>query len=491
MSRSWRSDTPVDSDEDYPDSARPLPAAPPGHYPSNPPASSQRDVHWATFSGDPDENVAEFIRRVQQASFLQDDSSNKDQKIAEYAMGCLTDEALIWACQLDEDIQQSWTRLRRELVSRFAQAPDQSRGASTPRSPRSSRPSRSSESPVSREGIIELVDYEDGRVVGKLSIGPGDTATCTTIPKDEMRVEVPISPTDTFEIKELWHLSHPVSFGLYSGYNQNGNDDNSSRRRRLESRLNNNPPSDSESNSNQEAARMSPPSMFNGHDSSSFNIWPAPPRYPFLGVALATGGIPGSMTTYRGLPDFPSARPNPPTMKWALKHCGSSELRLLYLIFDTHFDVEGRIGDQIYKRRSDVLNWPEAAGSARVWKISAVTDGIEELTIFWMENDLSLSELGVYREGNGNIVLHRLKDDALNPQGSGSRRLRMIFRPADSPGLSSLQSGRSFSSSPSVSQYSAGNSESYGGRRRTVGSSMPGVMDMFASMLYGGRQGPR
>ncbi|KAG8902698.1 hypothetical protein FRB99_004220 [Tulasnella sp. 403] len=496
MSRSWCSDTPVDSDEDYPDSIHP----PPGRYPSNPPASSQRDVHWVIFSGDPDENVAEFIRRVQQASFLQDDSSNKDQKIAEYAMGCLTDEALIWACQLDEDIQQSWTRLRRELVSRFA--PDRNRGASTARSSRSSRPSRSttSESIVNREGMIELVDYEDGRVAGKLSIGPGDTAICTTVPKDEMRVEIPVSPTDTFEMKELWHLSHPVTPGYSSPNDQSDDpsfDDTDDEHPTppplaptiqptsnydLRNRGNN--------NSNQVARRTpfaSPGNnripMFNGRTSSSFHIWPPPPRHPFFGVALATGNSPGSV----GVPPTPrwgygppSAQPNSPTMKWVFQHCGSS-----------------RIGDQIYKRRSDVLHWPEAAGSARVWKVSAVTDGIEELKIFWMENDLSLSELGVYREGYDNIVLYRLKDDILKSQGSGTtpaaspRRLRMIFRPADSPGLSSLQSGRSFSSSPSVSQYSAGNSESYGGRRRTVGSSMPGVMVMFASMLYGGRQGPR
>ncbi|KAG8892935.1 hypothetical protein FRB99_002341, partial [Tulasnella sp. 403] len=402
VSSSMRSDKTAVLDDEYPDSARQLPTTPPGHDSYRPPSSLRSDVCGVTFSGDPDENVAEFIRRVQQAPLVQADSSNKDQKIAEYAMGCLTDEALIWACELEEDIQQSWTQLRRELVRRFA--PDQSRGPSTAGSPRSSRSSRPTapEPPVGREGIIELVDYEDGRVVGKLSIGPGDTAVCTTLPKDEMRIEIPASPTDTFEIKELWHLSHPITLEL-----SNQSDDNYENTELDELPLGPASMSAVDSTRNRASNNSTPdqlirrappgtgnrPLILNGRIASSFHIWPAPPHHPFLGVALVTSNRAGSnVPSSRLLGGPPAAQPT--ATKWVFKHCASSEPRLPYIVLDTHSEIKGRIGDRIYRRRSDVLRSPGATGSARIWKISTDEDGIEELSIFWMENDLSLSELG-------------------------------------------------------------------------------------------------
>ncbi|KAG9029574.1 hypothetical protein FRB95_005203 [Tulasnella sp. JGI-2019a] len=70
------------------------------------------------FSGKSDEQVAPFIRRIQEISFAQGRQRDNDWQ-ADYAATCLDGDALRWYSELNDETRNSWNELRRALLQRF------------------------------------------------------------------------------------------------------------------------------------------------------------------------------------------------------------------------------------------------------------------------------------------------------------------------------------------------------------------------------------
>ncbi|KAG8991973.1 hypothetical protein FRB94_012114 [Tulasnella sp. JGI-2019a] len=75
-------------------------------------------AEWLSFSGGPSENVLLFAQAVHRFAFAH--SRQKDGVwIADYAYGCLSDQALDWFEDLDPNIRQDWSSLRPAMITKF------------------------------------------------------------------------------------------------------------------------------------------------------------------------------------------------------------------------------------------------------------------------------------------------------------------------------------------------------------------------------------
>ncbi|KAG8995596.1 hypothetical protein FRB94_003533 [Tulasnella sp. JGI-2019a] len=75
-------------------------------------------AEWLSFSGGSSENVLLFAQAVHRFAFAH--GRQKDGVwIADYAYGCLSDEALDWFEDLDPDVRQDWSSLRPAMITKF------------------------------------------------------------------------------------------------------------------------------------------------------------------------------------------------------------------------------------------------------------------------------------------------------------------------------------------------------------------------------------
>ncbi|KAG8907529.1 hypothetical protein FRC00_011754 [Tulasnella sp. 408] len=80
------------------------------------------EATWPTFSGNPNESVAELIQSIYRHAFEQDRSTD-DRWIGTYVGTCLSGEAMLWYCNLDDKTRHNWNKLRKALVTRFGPKP--------------------------------------------------------------------------------------------------------------------------------------------------------------------------------------------------------------------------------------------------------------------------------------------------------------------------------------------------------------------------------
>ncbi|KAG8978854.1 hypothetical protein FRB93_010596 [Tulasnella sp. JGI-2019a] len=85
---------------------------------SNRPSRSIAPVEWLSFSGHPSENVRRFVRGVHRFGFSHG-RHNDSVWMADYAYGCLDDEALEWFDHLDAEVRRDWSRLRPAIMETF------------------------------------------------------------------------------------------------------------------------------------------------------------------------------------------------------------------------------------------------------------------------------------------------------------------------------------------------------------------------------------
>lgn len=54
---------------------------------------------------------------------FKNDKTKDDEWIAQFAGACMAGEALRWYVDLDDEVQESWKRLRRALLAQYATPP--------------------------------------------------------------------------------------------------------------------------------------------------------------------------------------------------------------------------------------------------------------------------------------------------------------------------------------------------------------------------------
>ncbi|KAG8895668.1 hypothetical protein FRB99_000390, partial [Tulasnella sp. 403] len=132
-----------------------------------------------TFTGDPDEDPADFLRDVQEWTARQDHAGD-DQWIARYVGRRLRGSAATWYRGLSEDSKETWRRFRVVFLGRYLIDEEVERPAVNPK-PTRVRPStlfarlKSSTSVQSSpEGYIQAVDgLRPRKILGYLGLGKG------------------------------------------------------------------------------------------------------------------------------------------------------------------------------------------------------------------------------------------------------------------------------------------------------------------------------
>ena len=64
-------------------------------------------------------SCAEFVRTVRRHA-VAERKARDNEYIADYAMSCLDDEALLWSETLSVEVQGDWSLLRRALLAEYA-----------------------------------------------------------------------------------------------------------------------------------------------------------------------------------------------------------------------------------------------------------------------------------------------------------------------------------------------------------------------------------
>lgn len=75
-------------------------------------------VPWITFGGLPTESSSAFVQSVQRVGFQQG-KGRDDGWMAEYAATCFEGDALTWYSELDDEIQDSWKKLRANVLRKY------------------------------------------------------------------------------------------------------------------------------------------------------------------------------------------------------------------------------------------------------------------------------------------------------------------------------------------------------------------------------------
>ncbi|KAG8997957.1 hypothetical protein FRB94_007296 [Tulasnella sp. JGI-2019a] len=78
-------------------------------------------AEWLSFSGDSSENVLLFAQAVHRFAFAHGRQKDGVWK-ADYAYGCLSDEALDWFEDLDPEVKQDWSSLRPAMITKFGRS---------------------------------------------------------------------------------------------------------------------------------------------------------------------------------------------------------------------------------------------------------------------------------------------------------------------------------------------------------------------------------
>ncbi|KAG9043689.1 hypothetical protein FS837_009240 [Tulasnella sp. UAMH 9824] len=70
----------------------------------------------------PYEKATEFIQNLNRGAFAQGKSKD-DERLGQYAVGCLSDDALMWYYGLAEEVQNSWRMMCLALLKEFSNKP--------------------------------------------------------------------------------------------------------------------------------------------------------------------------------------------------------------------------------------------------------------------------------------------------------------------------------------------------------------------------------
>lgn len=334
-------------------------------------------IPWITFGGLPTESSSAFVRGVQRIGFQQG-RGRDDGWMAEYAATCFEGDALTWYAELDDEVQESWKKLRAILLRKYPHVV----GVRTPLLFSAPQPAIAPSVPVSV-----------------------CTSSASTSP--------PQGPVGRIEVLS----SHTVLLGYLSFDPTSGIDITTDSDR---------------------AAIISFP-LSKGTDVLHLDMLNVPSRVlPYLGLALlvpqgkdqnvvpdmlpgVTSSYSCSATHYSGVPEpssnckhsMPASSRYESYTKadfatWQFCACGESEKVALY------------------RRRSPTqLSGTRAA--AAVWKYNKNT---EELTIYWLMDDDTECEVGGYvRNGTSDqLHVHRVSDMDKTEDYILEERVRFVFR---------------------------------------------------------------
>ncbi|KAG9002869.1 hypothetical protein FRB94_003552 [Tulasnella sp. JGI-2019a] len=153
-------------------------------------------TEWLSFSGDPTENVLIFVQAVHRFAFAH--SRQKDGVwMADYAYGCLSEEALDWFEDLDLDIKQDWSSLRPAMIANFR------RNKGVPTAPMAGSSWMSATPPAT---AIPRPAAISSRCRVKVVRGSGAVAGYITRPTqgDLMRIVASAEGAHVLEIPKVW-----------------------------------------------------------------------------------------------------------------------------------------------------------------------------------------------------------------------------------------------------------------------------------------------
>lgn len=170
---------------------------------------------WITFGGLTTESSSAFVQSVQRIGFQQGRSKD-DTWMAEYAATCFEGLALVWYTALDDEVRESWKKLRASLLVKYPpvigeQSPPLSNApqrAIIPSAPIGARTSPASTSPThSRVGKVELLGKHTAPR-GYLSFNPTSGIEITADKDNAVTVSFPIvNGQDVFQLEMVCRSS--------------------------------------------------------------------------------------------------------------------------------------------------------------------------------------------------------------------------------------------------------------------------------------------
>lgn len=341
-------------------------------------------VPWVTFGGSLDESSGAFVQCVQRIGFQQGRSKD-DEWLAEYAATCFEGDAIVWYAELEDEVRESWKKLRAALLRKYPptaggrtpspwpNAPDA--GSVTPVTPSAGSLSANPNKPQPLVGRIVVVGHNT-TIHGSLSLTPDSGIDLTT--DQGKALSVSFLPGGASDVLHLDMLNAPnrVLSHLGVALLVPQHDD-----------------------------QNTVPNVLSGTSTSHGSI--GKKRIDFLYNAPTASGrckVSPSITSgelqLRNPAKFAT---------WTLSACGESRKAPLY------------------RRRADTIV-SGARAAAAVWKYDT---NIEELRIVWLMDDDTECELGAYVHGgtSDQLHLHRISDMGKTGGSIDEDRVRFIFHP--------------------------------------------------------------
>ncbi|KAG8900369.1 hypothetical protein FRC00_013221 [Tulasnella sp. 408] len=179
---------------------------------------------WITFGGLPTESSSAFVQSVQRIGFQQG-MSKDDVWMAEYAATCFEGPALVWYAALDDEVRESWKKLRVSILVNYLpifgeQGPPLSNApqlAIIPSAPIGARASSASTSPHhSQFGIVELLGKHTGPR-GYLSFNPTSGIEITSDKDNAVTVSFPLAKPEGQDVIQLEKLCRSSCYIFTAG----------------------------------------------------------------------------------------------------------------------------------------------------------------------------------------------------------------------------------------------------------------------------------
>ncbi|KAG9025963.1 hypothetical protein FS837_004767 [Tulasnella sp. UAMH 9824] len=340
-------------------------------------------IPWIIFGGSQNESSTAFVQSIHRVGFQQG-RGRDDGWIAEYAATCFEGDALIWYTELDDEIQESWKKLRASLLRKYPHVagvgapplfsiPQHAINPPALRPIGLGAPSAGPSHPQGLIGRIEiLADYTVLR--GYISFDPTSGIDITTDKGKALVISLP--QTNSKDVLQLDMLSVPNRAFPYLGLallSPQGNDPNVV-------------PNALPGVSSSQPYYGSPPTSYSGIPEPSSSCKYAAPSNP-NGATVTVAKVP--FATWR--------------------FCASSKSKT----------------PALSRRRSLV----EAAGTraaAAVWKYNRNT---EELTMYWLLDDDTECEVGGYmhKDTSDQLHVHRISDMDMTGGYILEERVRFVF----------------------------------------------------------------
>lgn len=171
-------------------------------------------IAWITFSGLPGESPTKFVQSVQRIGFSQG-KVRDDGWLAGFVTTCFEGDALCWYSDLDAEIQESWEKLKIELLRRYGSSAGRLPSTSMLKPGVSNKPVTRSSSPhlpsqdIGTHGWIEVLQAGARTVMlGYLSY---DKAVGVNITTDQDKALILALPTG-----KLSAPMHLYTVGIFS-----------------------------------------------------------------------------------------------------------------------------------------------------------------------------------------------------------------------------------------------------------------------------------